>query len=219
MSDNSDENYEESRIQELMKKYNCTRENAEKRRASSRVAFAVLSPNLFKPIPQPQQVEEPIEEEQVEESIEEPEEMEETETIEDPFFEKKQSQLAQKQRILNKLENQLDREQLEDEAFQAFLAVPQWRELLLDYVKSIQMLLDGWADYYIYTCQRVGDKINREYEFYKDRKQVTIDTTFHTSTGTKTVAELIAEAEKKRQEKLDQFRHKGVATVEKAEVT
>ena len=67
--------------------------------------------------------------------------MEETETIEDPFFEKKQSQLAQKQRILNKLENQLDREQLEDEAFQAFLAVPQWRELLLDYVKSIQMLL------------------------------------------------------------------------------
>ena len=162
---------------------------------------------------QPQPMEETEEtetevEEQVEESIEEPE---------DPFFEQKQSQMEQKQRILNKIENQLDREQSEDEVFRTILAVPEWRELLLDYVKSVRMLLDGWAEYYIYTCQRNGDKINGAYEFYKNHKQVTVDTEFHTSSGTKTVAELIAEAEKKKQEYLDQIRNKNVATVENGE--
>lgn len=160
-----------------------------------------------------QQVEEPIEEEQVEES----EEVQESEPQIDPLLEEKQSQLEQKQRILDKIENQLDREQSEDEVFRTILAVPEWRELLIDYVKSIQMLLDGWAEYYIYTCQRNGDKINGAYEFYKNHKQVTVDTEFHTSSGTKTVAELITEAEKKKQEYLDQIRNKNVATVENGE--
>lgn len=161
-----------------------------------------------------QQVEEPIEEEQVEES----EEVQESEPIEDPLLEEKQSQLEQKQRILNKLENQLDREQSEDEVFRTILAVPEWRELLIDYVKSIQMLTDSYADYYLYTCQRKGDKINHSYEFYKDGKKVTVDTKFLTSSGEKTVAEIIAEAEKKRQEYLDQIRNKNVATVEARDV-
>jgi hypothetical protein len=166
---------------------------------------------------QQEQQQEPEVEEQVEESIEEPEEFEteETETIEDPFFEQKQSQMEQKQRILDKIEGQLDREQSEDEVFRTILAVPEWRELLLDYVKSIQMLLDGWADYYVYSAQKVGDTIKKSYEFYKNNKLVTVDTTFVTSSGEKTVGEMIDEAEKKRQEKLAQFRHKGVATVEK----
>ena len=53
--------------------------------------------------------------------------------------------------------------------------------------------------------------------FTKTENKLQLTPLFHTSTGTKTVAELIAEAEKKRQEKLDQFRHKGVATVEKGD--
>ena len=167
---------------------------------------------------QPQPMEETEQQETEESEAEETEEMEETETIEDPFFEQKQSQMEQKQRILDKIENQLDQEQSEDEVFRTILAVPEWRELLIDYVKSVRMLLDRWADYYLYTCQRKGEKINGAYEFYKDHKQVTVDTEFHTSSGTKTVAELIAEAEKKKQDYLDQIRNKNVATVEARDV-
>lgn len=206
MSD-SDSNEDETRILKLMNKYNCSRKNALERIRSASIAVALLNPNLYKPMLQPQP--QPIEESEPETETEEPQI--------DPLLEEKQSQLEQKQRILDKLENQLDREQLEDEAFQAILEVPQWRELLLDYVKSVRMLLDGWADYYVYSAQKIGDKINHGYEFYKNNKKVTVDTVFKTSSGDKTVSEILAEQEKKKQELLDQIKHKDVATVEKAE--
>ncbi len=187
---------DENRIQEIMKEKGCSRSEAENRLRSSHVAVATLNPNLFNPISQPQQ---PIEE------------SEPQETVVDPLLEEKRAYLGKKMEILSKLEKQVDI----DNMFSEFLAVPEWEELLLDYIKSIKMLLDGWADYYIYTVQHIGDKIKHGYEFYKDGKQVTVDTVFHTASGSKTLSELIEEDEKKQKEETDRFRNKGVATIEK----
>jgi len=167
MSDNSDE----QRIQEIMRKKNCSRENAEARLRSAQVANFVLSPQLFKPmapIPKPQQVEEPIEEEQVEET-------EETETIEDPFFEQKQSQLEQKQRILNLLEKQAN----ELDEFSNYLAVPQWREVFKDYINLLEFVIKGYAVSFalLVKMSEDGQKLNFEYEFYdkKDKPIIQIN--------------------------------------------
>jgi len=223
MSSDND-NSDEERIQEIMKEKGCSRESAEGRLRSVHVAVAALNPSPksigidpFAPI-SPTEYLEKIRQRKAQQihdvEVREETESEESEAIEDPFLEQKQSQFEQKQRILDEIENQLDREQAEDEVFKAILAVPQWRELLIDYVKSVQMLTDGYANYYLYTCQRIGDKINGSYEFYKNNKLVTVDTTFSTSEGTKTVAEIIAQQEAKKEEYMKKIKHSGIATVE-----
>lgn len=105
---------------------------------------------------QPQQVEE-TEEEQVEET-------EETETIEDPLFEQKQSQLEQKQRILDLLEKQAN----ELNEFSNYLAVPQWREVIKDYINLVEFVIKGYANNFalLVKMSEDGQKLNFEHEFY-----------------------------------------------------
>ena len=97
--------------------------------------------------------------------------MEETETIEDPFFEQKQNQLEQKQRILDKIEADLD----EQTAFYPYLAVPEWREVIGDYIKAIQFVLKGHAKYFVQAV-KIDEKNQRLHftiEYYnKDGKEI-----------------------------------------------
>ncbi|MGD0644387.1 MAG: hypothetical protein ABSA75_05730 [Candidatus Bathyarchaeia archaeon] len=161
---------------------------------------------------QQQQEQQQVEEPQVEEQVEESEE--ESEPQIDPLLEEKKELLEQKKRIMDKLENEIDEKHVTDEILAEYLAVPAWREIFLDYIRATGMLLDGYADYFLHTSIRKGDVIDREFEFYKNNKLVTVDTTFSTSEGTKTVAEIIAQQEKKREEYMKKVRHSGIASVE-----
>ena len=91
------------------------------------------------------------------------------------MLEEKQSQLEQKQRILDKIENQLDREQSEDEVFRTILAVPEWREVIGDYIKAIQFVLKGHAKYFVQAV-KIDEKNQRLHftiEYYdKDGKEI-----------------------------------------------
>jgi hypothetical protein len=164
MSDETDE----ERILEIMREKGCSRHEAENRLRSSHVAVSLLAPDLFKPIPLLQQ---PQEIPQVEESEEETEEFQESEPEIDPFFEQKQSQMEQKQRILDELEQQLN----EQNEFSDYLAVPEWREALRDYIHAIEFVIKGYGNYFIQVVKigENGKKLHFEIEYYdKDGKKI-----------------------------------------------
>src|SRR5208282_2976884 len=111
MSEDSDE----KRIQEIMKAKGCSRHEAEKRLRSSQVAVFALNPSpksigidQFAPI-SPIEYLEKIRQRKAQQihDKEVAEEIQESEPQIDPFFEQKANQLEQKQRILDKIENQL----------------------------------------------------------------------------------------------------------------
>lgn len=123
---------------------------------------------------QQQQEQQPIEESEQHETEEseqqeETEEMEETETIEDPLLEEKQNQLEQKQRILDKIEKQVDIEN----AFAEIIAVPEWREVLGDYIQAIQFVISGYASYFTQLITKNGEKLDFDFQFYdKNGKKI-----------------------------------------------
>jgi len=209
LSDNSDE----QRIQEIMKAKGCTRENAEKRLRSSQVAVFALNPSPKTPDIDYSYIAKIREAKKIHD-VEVAEEVEESEPQPDPLLEEKRELLEQKKRIMDKLESQVDQKTVNDEIFKEYLAVPEWQELFFDYIKAYNMLIQKYADYFLMTSIRKGEKIDRDFEFYKDGKKVTVDTTFETSEGVKTVAEIIAQQEKKKEEYMKKIKYGGVATVE-----
>jgi len=150
MSDETDE----ERILEIMKEKGCSRESAEKRLRSSQVANFVLNPELYKPLPQPQN------------QVEEPEELETEESEPEPIDEIKETKL----RILQKLESQID---FEDE-FSDLLSNPEWRQIFANFVVAIKAVANGEAGYFVQIVTPNGKgKVNITSKFTdKDGKEI-----------------------------------------------
>lgn len=112
-----------------------------------------------------QQVEES--EPEVEEQVEESEE--ESEPQPDPFLEQKANQLEQKQRILDELERQVS----EQNEFSDYLAVPEWREVLRDYIGAVNFVIQGYANYFTEVITMNGEKLDFDFQFFdKNGKKI-----------------------------------------------
>ena len=136
---------EEDEIQKIMRERGCSRKEAERRYNARSVAVSLLSPQLTR---EPQPVK-PIEESKP-----------------------KQSDLTeQKQRVLDRLEDELDKLDEQDDFF-AYLSDMQ-KKIAMVYLKAVSYVAMGKIDYFILTVQYANDgKIHIAYELYKGGKKV-----------------------------------------------
>jgi hypothetical protein len=107
----------------------------------------------------------------IEESQPEPQETEESEP--ESIEESRKAELhSKKMELLDKLAKKAEVDEKLGKFAEIFEHAPALKDLLMDYVMAIQVLIQGRADSFTYTANVKDDNYNQQYKFLKNGSEI-----------------------------------------------